>query len=337
MEYSNNYERKSRSNRVTDAPPWTASPNAEVPLVPTYLTNVASASNLGRKLATMKSSSQKDWLRYAMEALKKVPLTFATIERKWLLPLLASTLISVVLLLLVTLSVKSSDPRSTSIIPVAHALDIVVADPASELPPPPRLAYLISGTKGDGERMQRTLRALYHPRNYYLLHLDLEAPARERLDLARYVKSEVVFGENANVYVVGRANLVTYRGPTMIAATLHGAAILLKKAPDWDWFINLSAADYPLITQDDLLHVFSYLPRDLNFIEHTSDIGWKEFQRAKPIIIDPGLFQNKKTDIFWVTQRRTVPTAFRLFTGAYSILTSRRIFLNLERNHVLCR
>ena len=27
----------------------------------------------------------------------------------------------------------------------------------------------------------------------------------------------------------------------------------------------------------DLLHVFSYLPKDLNFIEHTSDIAtWKE-------------------------------------------------------------
>lgn len=26
----------------------------------------------------------------------------------------------------------------------------------------------------------------------------------------------------------------------------------------------------------DLLHIFSYLPRDLNFLEHTSNIGWKE-------------------------------------------------------------
>jgi hypothetical protein len=26
----------------------------------------------------------------------------------------------------------------------------------------------------------------------------------------------------------------------------------------------------------DLLHVFSYLPKDLNFIQHTSYIGWKE-------------------------------------------------------------
>lgn len=26
----------------------------------------------------------------------------------------------------------------------------------------------------------------------------------------------------------------------------------------------------------DLLHIFSYLPRDLNFLEHTSNFGWKE-------------------------------------------------------------
>jgi hypothetical protein len=26
----------------------------------------------------------------------------------------------------------------------------------------------------------------------------------------------------------------------------------------------------------DLLHVFSNVSKDLNFIEHTSDIGWKE-------------------------------------------------------------
>jgi hypothetical protein len=39
------------------------------------------------------------------------------------------------------------------------------------------------------------------------------------------------------------------------------------------------------------------------------------FQRAKPIIIDPGLYMTKKADVFWITQRRSVPTAFKLFTG----------------------
>lgn len=45
-------------------------------------------------------------------------------------------------------------------------------------------------------------------------------------------------------------------------------------------------------------------------------------QRAKPVIIDPGLYMNKKTDVFWVTQRRSVPTAFKLFTGDSYCLNS---------------
>ena len=32
------------------------------------------------------------------------------------------------------------------------------------------------------------------------------------------------------------------------------------------------------------------------------------FQRAKPVIIDPGLYMKKKADVFWIPQRRSVPT-----------------------------
>ncbi|KAG2325229.1 hypothetical protein Bca52824_007957 [Brassica carinata] len=72
----------------------------------------------------------------------------------------------------------------------------------------------------------------------------------------------------------------------------------------------------------DLLHIFSHLPRDLNFIDHTSNIGWKASQK-KPVIIDPGLYLNKKSDVFWVTQRRSIPTAFKLFTGSAWMALSR--------------
>ncbi|CAN7021759.1 unnamed protein product, partial [Brassica rapa subsp. trilocularis] len=36
------------------------------------------------------------------------------------------------------------------------------------------------------------------------------------------------------------------------AATLHAVSILLKLGRSWNWFIELSALDYPLITQDTL-------------------------------------------------------------------------------------
>ncbi|KAL0306513.1 UNVERIFIED_CONTAM: Beta-glucuronosyltransferase GlcAT14B [Sesamum radiatum] len=124
-----------------------------------------------------------------------------------------------------------------------------------------------------------------------------------------------IFTNVGNVYMNEKANMVTYRGPTMVANTLHACAILLKKQKDWDWFINLSASDYPLVTQDDLLYTFSELKRGLNFMEHTSDLGWKATHRAMPLIVDPGLYESTKSDIFWVAPNRNLPTAFKLFTG----------------------
>ncbi|KAK9920684.1 hypothetical protein M0R45_029232 [Rubus argutus] len=191
------------------------------------------------------------------------------------------------------------------------------------LPKLPRFAYLISGSKGDGPQLKRLLQAVYHPRNYYLLHLDLEASAAERFELAKYVKSESVIRAFRNAMVVGEADLVTAKGPTMLASTLHAIAILLKRTEHWDWFINLSASDYPLMSQDDLLHIFSYLPRDLNFLEHSGNIGWKESQRARPIIIDPGLYHTKKSGVFWANERRSMPASFKLFMGSTWVVLTR--------------
>ncbi|KAI5072446.1 hypothetical protein GOP47_0012552 [Adiantum capillus-veneris] len=266
---------------------------------------------------------------------KKPYLLFgcALLERKWMRPFVITIAACLLLILAAIINLASSSSSASSTIYSSLSSDVdTSADPddifakqsslSIGMPIPPRFAYLISGAKGDLNSMKRLLLAVYHPRNHYLLHLDLEAPARERVELANFVQQFCTYQQDGNVHVVGKANLITYKGSTMIASTLHGAAILLRYSKHWDWFINLSATDYPLVTQDDLLHVFSFLPKDLNFIEHTSNLGWREFQRAKPLIIDPGLFMNKKADVFWITQRRPLPKAFKLFIGsAWMILT----------------
>ncbi|XP_059667814.1 beta-glucuronosyltransferase GlcAT14C [Cornus florida] len=251
-------------------------------------------------------------------------------DRKWLMPLILASTLCIVLLLTVTLGQYklSSEPNSSSSSSIhsrstGSASNSGTGSDRLGLPELPRFAYLLSGTKGDGPRLQRLLQAVYHPRNYYLLHLDLEALDVERLELAKFVKSEAVTRDFKNVMVVGKADLVTYKGPTMTASTLHAIAILLKQAKEWDWFINLSASDYPLVPQDDLLHIFSYLPRDLNFLEHTSNMGWKEFQRARPIIIDPGLYHSKKSGVFWAKEKRSVPASFKLFVGSEWVVLTR--------------
>ncbi|KAM1051009.1 hypothetical protein PS1_032819 [Malus domestica] len=68
--------------------------------------------------------------------------------------------------------------------------------------------------------------------------------------------------------------------------------------------------------QDDLLHIFSFLPRELNFLEHTSNIGWKENQRARPVIIVPGLYHSMKSGVYWARERRSIPASFKLYMGS---------------------
>ncbi|KAM7505141.1 hypothetical protein LguiB_004045 [Lonicera macranthoides] len=187
---------------------------------------------------------------------------------------------------------------------------------------PISFAYLISASKGDTDKVKRAVRALYHPANHYLIHMDYGATEEDHREIAGFVAGEAVFRQVGNVWVVGKPNLVTYRGPTMLATTLHAMAMLLRINANWDWFINLSASDYPLVTQDDLIHSFSHLPRDLNFIQHSSRLGWKMNKRGKPMIIDPGLDSLNKSNIWWVIKQRTLPTAFKLYTGsAWTILS----------------
>lgn len=186
-------------------------------------------------------------------------------DRKWIIPFFASLLISITLLLASIFGIYSPtvDEDASSKFDgmedgISELTDYFVEDDirrsltlsGNSKNEPPRFAYLISGTKGDSQRIMRVLQAVYHPRNQYILHMDFEAPPRERLDLTMSVKSDPTFHQVENVRVMDKSNLVTYKGPTMIACTLQAIAILLRENSNWDWFINLSASDYPLLTQD---------------------------------------------------------------------------------------
>ncbi|XP_022864533.1 beta-glucuronosyltransferase GlcAT14B-like [Olea europaea var. sylvestris] len=190
-------------------------------------------------------------------------------DRRWKIPFFVSLLVSITLFTVTIFGLYSSsygrDELQVDIVSFENSEDLDGYFVESDLmksfksnkaskTEPPRFAYLISGTKGDSQRMMRTLQAVYHPRNQYILHMDLEAPPRERLNLTLSVKNDPTFSEVENVRVMSQSNLVTYKGPTMIACTLQAIAILLKESSNWDWFINLSASDYPLVTQDGQLN-----------------------------------------------------------------------------------
>ncbi|CAI8582924.1 unnamed protein product [Vicia faba] len=231
-------------------------------------------------------------------------------EKKWLFTLFTAAVLSLMLLLMSSFSTFSSQKPFPSIVQRGSHY-------------PPAFAYFISGGHGDKDRIFRLLLAVYHPRNRYLLHLGMDARKEERQGLADAVSSVPAIRAFGNVDVVGKADWITYLGSSNVAITLRAAAIMLKLDSGWSWFITLSARDYPLITQDDLSHVFSSVNRDLNFIDHTSDLGWKESDRFKPIVVDPGTYLARRSQIFQATEKRTTPDAFKLFTGSPWVTLSR--------------
>ncbi|XP_074559330.1 beta-glucuronosyltransferase GlcAT14A [Curcuma longa] len=240
--------------------------------------------------------------------------------------ILLTSLVS--LFLILSFSYPSSSPSASSSAPHLRSATAEAAAAAAALlsssPPPPSIAYFLSGSAGDDGRLLRLLHAVYHPRNLYLLLLDGAAPQDQRERLALAVRAVPAFRSARNVHVVGKPDFANPHGCSSLAATIHGAAILLRIGADWDWFVNLDASEYPLVTQDDLLHVFSFLPKDLNFVQHSSYIGWRESWQLRPIIVDPGLYLSSRTDIFYATQKREFPNAYKLFIGSSSVILSRK-------------
>ncbi|XP_052204086.1 beta-glucuronosyltransferase GlcAT14A-like [Diospyros lotus] len=196
---------------------------------------------------------------------------------------------------------------------------------SSSSPPPPSIAYFISGADTDAPRIFRLLQAAYHPRNHYLLHLDRRASDHHRDWLARMVASVPVFMAAGNVNVVEKASSVRDEGSSPLALALHGAAVLLKCGRDWDWFLNLDASDYPLVSQDDLLHILSFVPRDFNFIAHTSNTSWREYQRIMEVTVDPALYLISKGRMFTGNRKRTLSDAYQFFTGSPHVILSRKL------------
>ncbi|KAJ3694397.1 hypothetical protein LUZ60_009877 [Juncus effusus] len=239
----------------------------------------------------------------------------SSLAEKFLFPLVSISFISLILFL-------STSSYSTSSLLFSHPSPppFLLRGPSH----PPSFAFLLSGHKSDSTRLIRLLLAIYHPRNRYLLYLSADASEKERVRLLETVKRVLpVSRAFGNVDVVGKPSAGTHMGASGLAGTLGAAAALLRLDKNWDWFVTLSAADYPLVTQDDLIHVFSSVPRGLNFIDHTSDLGWKEAQRVQPIIVDAGVYLAGRSQFFQASEKRATPDAFTFFTGSPWVILSR--------------
>ncbi len=92
------------------------------------------------------------------------------------------------------------------------------------------------------EQFKRLFKALYHPENHYLIHLDKKASIVIYDDLKKFLT------HFPNTYILESENVV-WGGYSMVQAELNGMNYLLNLNVHWDFFINLSGQDYPLKSQ----------------------------------------------------------------------------------------
>lgn len=129
------------------------------------------------------------------------------------------------------------------------------------------IAYFLQVSESTLLHLPRLLDSIYHPRNTYAIHFDLKVPRDDIQKVSQQIRTKT--GNAGNIHIMP-SELITYRGVSMLLNTINAMRLLLDEDETWDYFINISGSDYPLLgaeTQRRLLgrelglNYFTFAPR----------------------------------------------------------------------------
>lgn len=107
------------------------------------------------------------------------------------------------------------------------------------------IAFFLQISNATVHHLPRLIDRLYHQRNVYVIHFDSKIEPHH-VELVMAQVQEQQSHHISNIHVM-QSELVTYRGISMVLNTLSAMSFLLQLKQEWDFFINLSGADYPLL------------------------------------------------------------------------------------------
>lgn len=112
------------------------------------------------------------------------------------------------------------------------------------------IAYLILVHRYPNQ-FKRLFKAIYHPANHYVIHVD----KRSGIELQNEIQDFLVNYPNASML---KSEKAIWGGYSLVDAELRGIQELLKMGLKWEFFINLSAQDFPLKSQTYIHHFLSH-------------------------------------------------------------------------------
>eukprot|EP00064_Thunnus_orientalis_P007048 superscaffoldBa00000761_g7067 len=134
-------------------------------------------------------------------------------------------------------------------------------DSAESFPSKPvRIAFVLVVHGRASRQFQRLFKAIYHTTHYYYIHVDQRSNYLHR-------QVHALAAQYPNVRVTPWRMATIWGGASLLTMYLRSMADLLAMRDwNWDFFINLSAADYPIRTNNQLVAFLSKY-RDMNFIK----------------------------------------------------------------------
>ncbi|KAM9371323.1 xylosyltransferase 2 [Phaethornis superciliosus] len=125
---------------------------------------------------------------------------------------------------------------------------------------PVRIAYMLVVHGRAIRQLKRLIKAVYHQQHFFYIHVDKRSNYlhREAVELARHYP---------NIRVTPWRMVTIWGGASLLKMYLRSMKDLLELTEwPWDFFINLSATDYPTRTNEELVMFLSKY-RDKNFLK----------------------------------------------------------------------
>lgn len=101
----------------------------------------------------------------------------------------------------------------------------------------------------DVVQVEKLLRAIYRPQNWYCLHIDAKAPFQ-----LHYAVMQLVSCFN-NVFIASKLEEVVYSSFSRLQADINCMTDLISRNGSWKYFINLPSQVYPLKTNAELVKI----------------------------------------------------------------------------------
>ena len=143
------------------------------------------------------------------------------------------------------------------------------------------IAYLILVHRYP-DQFKRLFKAIYNKSNHYLIHID----KRSGKELAWEIKKFLSDFPNTSML---RSKNSIWGGYSLVDAELRGIEELLKLKLKWEFFINLSAQDFPLKSQKQIQHfLIKNKRKDFLKVVDQAKFRLKTLSRIKNITIENG-------------------------------------------------